>query len=73
MHDMRSGKPNGLAEAFIIERKIIRKDNVALVLGDNIFFGWFSPKVQKAIVWKKELKYLDIWSKDLEYGDSGIW
>ncbi|MFV0577602.1 MAG: glucose-1-phosphate thymidylyltransferase RfbA [Fusobacterium ulcerans] len=42
-------KPNGLAEAFIIGEKFIGKDNVALVLGDNIFFGQgFSPKVQKA-------------------------
>ena len=42
-------KPNGLAEAFIIGEKFIGRDNVALVLGDNIFFGQgFSPKVQKA-------------------------
>lgn len=42
-------KPNGLAEAFIIGEKFIGTDNVALVLGDNIFFGQgFSPKVQKA-------------------------
>lgn len=32
-------KPNGLAEAFIIGEKFIGKDDVALVLGDNIFFG----------------------------------
>lgn len=32
-------KPNGLAEAFIIGEKFIKKDPVALVLGDNIFFG----------------------------------
>ena len=32
-------KPNGLAEAFIIGEKFIGKDNVALILGDNIFFG----------------------------------
>ena len=32
-------KPNGLAEAFIIGEKFIGKDNVALVLGDNIFHG----------------------------------
>ena len=42
-------KPNGLAEAFIIGEKFIGRDNVALVLGDNIFFGQgFSPKVQRA-------------------------
>ena len=31
--------PNGLAEAFIVGKDFIGKDNVALILGDNIFFG----------------------------------
>src|SRR5262245_4751736 len=31
--------PDGLAQAFLIGRKFIGKDNVALVLGDNIFHG----------------------------------
>ncbi len=32
-------QPNGLAEAFIIGRDFVGDDDVALILGDNIFFG----------------------------------
>jgi glucose-1-phosphate thymidylyltransferase len=32
-------KPNGLPEAFIIGEKFINKENIALILGDNFFYG----------------------------------
>lgn len=42
-------KPEGLAQAFIIGDKFIGDDNVALILGDNIFYGQgLSKKLQKA-------------------------
>jgi glucose-1-phosphate thymidylyltransferase len=42
-------KPGGLAEAFIVGERFIGKDRVALVLGDNIFYGQhFSDVLKKA-------------------------
>ena len=38
-------KPNGLAQAFVIGKKFIGDDSVALILGDNIFYGGSLKKV----------------------------
>lgn len=40
-------KPNGLAEAFIIGEDFIGEDNVAMILGDNMFYGENFPKILK--------------------------
>ena len=42
--------PDGLAQAFIIGEEFIGKDEVCLVLGDNIYFGQgFTTKLQDAV------------------------
>ena len=43
-------KPNGLPEAFIIGQKFIGKDNIALILGDNFFYGQSLTKTLKKSV-----------------------
>ncbi len=43
-------KPRGLAEAFILGEDFIGNDNVCLILGDNVFYGYgFSERLKKAI------------------------
>lgn len=42
--------PNGLAQAFVLGKEFIGNDDVALILGDNIFFGnAFHNLVQSAV------------------------
>lgn len=43
-------EPNGLAEAFLIGEKFIGNDSVALILGDNIFYGSGLSKTLKDCV-----------------------
>ena len=48
-------KPNGLAEAFIIGDEFIGSDHVAMILGDNIFYGvGFSGLLKKAVQRKEQ-------------------
>lgn len=43
-------QPRGLADAFIVGEKFIGSDRVALVLGDNIFYGYgFSSRLENAV------------------------
>jgi glucose-1-phosphate thymidylyltransferase len=43
-------KPNGIPEAFIIGEKFINKKNVALILGDNFFYGQgFTKRLREQI------------------------
>ena len=57
--------PDGLAQAFIIGEKFIGKDNVCLILGDNIFYGQgFSPLLKKATSLKNGAKIFGYQVKD---------
>ena len=46
--------PRGLADAFIIGEEFIGTDNVALVLGDNIFYGQSFTKVLRRVAAREE-------------------
>jgi len=50
-------KPKGIAESFIIAEDFISKDNVALILGDNIFHGMprVKPTLTGAIIFGYEV------------------
>ena len=50
-------KPRGLPEAFIIGEKFISKDNVALILGDNFFYGQnLTQKLKETVKLKQGAK-----------------
>lgn len=62
--------PRGLADAFIIGEKFIGDDNVALILGDNIFYGQsFSRVLQKVAARKDGATIFGYYVRDpREYG-----
>ncbi len=52
-------KPRGLPDAFILGEKFIKNDNVALILGDNFFYGQnLSEKLNQLTSLKKGAKIL---------------
>ena len=46
--------PDGLAQAFIIGEEFIGDDDVALILGDNIFYGYELPKTIEGVTTNKD-------------------
>ena len=47
-------KPKGLADAFILGKSFIKRDNVALILGDNFFYGQsLTDKLEKSLTHNK--------------------
>ena len=44
---LEQDKPNGLPEAFTIGEKFIQRDKVAMILGDNFFYGQSLGKILK--------------------------
>jgi glucose-1-phosphate thymidylyltransferase len=63
-------KPGGIAQAFIVGRDFVGDDSVALILGDNIFYGQgLSRLFQKAVVDNKGATIFGYAVKDPErYG-----
>ncbi|MBW1717890.1 MAG: glucose-1-phosphate thymidylyltransferase RfbA [Deltaproteobacteria bacterium] len=63
-------RPEGLAQAFIIGRDFVEKDNVCLILGDNIFYGHgLVDKLRNASSGKEGATIFGYWVKDPErYG-----
>ena len=58
-------KPNGLAEAFIIGEDFIGEDNVAMILGDNMFYGeHLAEKLKEANERENEATIFGYYVKD---------
>ena len=63
-------RPEGIAQAFIIGRQFVGKDAVALILGDNVFYGHgLSHTLQKRARQQEGATIFGYWVKDPErYG-----
>jgi len=63
-------RPEGLAQAFIIGRDFVGKDNVCMILGDNIFYGHGLPdRFRDAYSRKEGATVFGYWVRDPErYG-----
>jgi glucose-1-phosphate thymidylyltransferase len=63
-------RPEGIAQAFIIGREFIGKDNVCLILSDNIFYGHGLPDILRhAVGMERGGVIFGYWVKDPErYG-----
>ncbi|MGV8074529.1 MAG: glucose-1-phosphate thymidylyltransferase RfbA [Syntrophobacteraceae bacterium] len=72
-------RPEGLAQAFIIGKEFIGTNRVALILGDNIFYGHgFQQTLKKAVQLEKGGLIFAYWVRDperygiVEFNGSGI-
>ncbi|MEK6777833.1 MAG: glucose-1-phosphate thymidylyltransferase RfbA [bacterium] len=63
-------RPEGLAQAFIVGRDFVGKENVCMILGDNLFYGHGLPdKLHTAVSRKDGATVFGYWVKDPErYG-----
>ena len=52
--------PRGLADAFIIGEEFIGDDSVALILGDNIFYGQSFSKVLREVASRKTVQLFSV-------------
>ena len=67
-------KPKGLPEAFILGKNFIKNDNVALILGDNFFYGQsLTSKLERSLVHKSGSRiFLKKVNKPQNYGVAKI-
>lgn len=58
-------RPEGLAQAFIIGRNFVGKENVCMILGDNLFYGHgLTEKLKRAVARKDGATVFGYWVSD---------